>query len=111
METGLNPTRIFASGGFARIPVWRQILADVLGKEVFFPESHDSSCWGAALLGFHSLGIIPDLNQVRKPDALSHKPNMQTHQRYREFQTLFNDLYIRLEPCFNQVTEFQRAYR
>jgi gluconokinase len=111
LETGINPTKIFASGGFARIPVWRQILADVLGKEVFFPESHDSSCWGAALLGFHSLGIIPDLSQARKPDALSHKPNMQTHQRYSEYQSLFNDLYIRLEPCFNQVIEFQRANR
>ncbi|GAE06156.1 gluconokinase [Paenibacillus sp. JCM 10914] len=39
-----RPTKIHATGGFARSPIWRQMMADIFDQEVIVPESHESSC-------------------------------------------------------------------
>jgi xylulokinase len=44
------PRRILASGGGLASPVWRQILADVLGAEIAIPETTEGAAYGAAAL-------------------------------------------------------------
>src|SRR5205823_604114 len=59
--TGNQIHEIRATGGFARSPLWRQMLADVLGMPVGFPAGHEGSSYGAALLGMATLGIVPSI--------------------------------------------------
>lgn len=54
----LKLTELRATGGFARSPFWRQLLADVLGTPIGFPASEQRSAAGAALLGHVALGHL-----------------------------------------------------
>ncbi len=42
-DAGNEVREIRATGGFARSPLWRQMLADVLGMDIQFPEGHEGS--------------------------------------------------------------------
>lgn len=53
-----KPKSIQATGGFARSALWRQMLADIFEQDVTIPESFESSCLGAAVLGMYSLDML-----------------------------------------------------
>lgn len=57
-DAGLGIEEVRGTGGFARSPFWRGLLADVLGVPVGYPEAHQGSAWGAALLGMQGVGLI-----------------------------------------------------
>lgn len=59
-----EPKKIQATGGFARSHLWRQIMADIFNQELSVPESYESSCLGAAILGLYSLGMVDSLEVV-----------------------------------------------
>ncbi|NEP18462.1 MAG: gluconokinase, partial [Leptolyngbya sp. SIO4C1] len=61
-ETIGKANSIRAAGGFARSEIWRQMLADIFNREVMVPESYESSCFGAAILGLYALEEISDLS-------------------------------------------------
>jgi gluconokinase len=61
---GLELTELRATGGFARSPFWRQLLADVLGPTIGFPASEQGSAAGAALLGHVALGHLPSVDDA-----------------------------------------------
>jgi len=47
-EDGFQPNCLLVVGGGSRNPLWRQMLADVLGLELRFPKESDSAALGAA---------------------------------------------------------------
>src|SRR5437667_13445 len=57
-------TKIQATGGFARSALWRQMMADIFDREVYIPESYESSCLGAAVLGLYALKHVDSLDVV-----------------------------------------------
>ena len=61
---GLGLVELRATGGFAKSPFWRQLLADVLGTTVGFPASEQGSAMGAALLGHIALGHLPSVDDA-----------------------------------------------
>lgn len=61
---GARPGRLILAGGGARLPLWRQILADVLGRPLQPVRGADQSALGAALLAGHAAGIFPDLASI-----------------------------------------------
>ena len=86
MRSAGNEVReIRATGGFARSPLWRQMLADVLGMDIKFPEGHEGSSFGAALLGMealdliHSLDVADDLVQIK--ETVRPEPCRRRHVR------------------------------
>jgi gluconokinase len=102
---GLEIHELRATGGFARSPLWRQLLADVLGMPVGFPEGHEGSSFGAALVGMEALGVIPsidvaaDLVQVRS----TVRPDAATAATYASLQPVFADLYHALVPTYTAL--------
>ncbi len=55
------PTRVRLTGGVARVAVWRQVLADVLGVDFNATEAADASAVGAALMGHWGMGHVATL--------------------------------------------------
>jgi gluconokinase len=94
-----------ASGGFARSPLWRQMLADALGMEVGFPAGHEGSSFGAALLGMQALGIIEsievaaDLVQIHE----TVRPEPSSAAVYATLLPVFSDLYAALLPAYAEL--------
>lgn len=59
---------LIASGGALRqSPVWTQIIADVLGKNMSLPDTHEASSRGAVLLALETIGKIESIETVRTP--------------------------------------------
>ena len=51
--------RIFGGGSNSRI--WLQIIADITGKTVVRPRTHETGCLGAAILAGKGAGLIEDI--------------------------------------------------
>jgi gluconokinase len=61
-DAGNEVREIRATGGFARSPLWRQMLADVLGVPIGFARAREGSAFGAALVGMQALGLVEDID-------------------------------------------------
>ncbi|WP_226527599.1 gluconokinase [Metabacillus niabensis] len=107
-----TPTRVQATGGFARSELWRQMLADVFDQEVTIPESFESSCLGAIVLGMYGLGEIDSLSEVEKMvgSIHSHTPNKEATAAYRELMPIFIRLPRLLENEYSAISAFQQKF-
>ncbi len=61
---GVEVASVRASGGGAKSPFWRQVLADVFAKPVVTLESQEGSALGAALLAMVGTGEFADVPEV-----------------------------------------------
>jgi gluconokinase len=85
VETVAPRASIFASGqALSASPVWVQILADVLGKEINLTEASEASTRGAALLAVESAGKITAIEQLSPPVKRVYQPDMSRHARYQD---------------------------
>ncbi|KON89640.1 gluconokinase [Sporosarcina globispora] len=107
-----EPKRIQATGGFARSELWRQMMADIFNQEVVVPESYESSCLGAAILGLYAVGIVEDLNVVSNMvgATYSHQPQEENTKVYRELMPIYIRLSRLFENEYESIADFQRKY-
>ncbi|QGN50516.1 gluconokinase [Micromonospora sp. WMMD558] len=91
-----------ASGGFARSPLWRQMLADVLGMPVRFPAGRGGSGFGAALLGMEALGLVASIDVAAELVDIDEavRPDPAAAATYATLLPLFSELYEALVPAF-----------
>ncbi|MCL1987311.1 MAG: FGGY family carbohydrate kinase [Firmicutes bacterium] len=97
-------TQVQATGGFARSVLWRQIMADILGKKIVVPQSFESSCLGAVVLGQVALNEISDISAVANMVGKTHEhtPNPQNFEQYKKIIPIYLQLYkIFLEEYAN----------
>ncbi|MCM3744049.1 gluconokinase [Sporosarcina luteola] len=89
-----KPEKILASGGFARSPLWLQILADVFNQPVYVPLSHQSSAWGAAWLALYSIGEVASLEAIKEhiPMQGHFIPNIENHHIYLKMFSQYKNL-------------------
>jgi len=94
-----------ATGGFARSPLWRQMLADTLGMDVHFPAGHEGSSFGAALLAMQALGMVASIDVAADLVHLEQTvhPDPAAAATYRSLQPVFSQLYDALVPTFGQL--------
>jgi gluconokinase len=106
------PKRVLATGGFARSKLWRQILADVFNQEVTVPESFESSCLGAAILGMYAIGKINSLGVVSEMvgSTYQHVPIQEIAKIYQELLPIYIRLSRLLEEEYESISNFQRKY-
>lgn len=107
-----KPVSIQATGGFARSSLWRQMLADIFEQPVTIPESFESSCLGAAVLGMYALGYIDDLAAVKNMVGVTHvhQPNQKNFEVYRELLPIWIRLSDILSPEYKEIAEFQKRH-
>jgi xylulokinase len=101
------PSQIRASGGGTASPVWRQILADVLGAELATVSTTEGAAFGAAMLAAVGAGWHPNVEDaadafVRVSPAASPGPDAD---RYAEVHAAYRELYPALAPTFHRAAE------
>ncbi|MEP7214297.1 MAG: gluconokinase [Acidobacteriota bacterium] len=85
---------ITASGGALReSPVWTQILADVLGRELSLPDTHEASSRGAVLLALESIGRIDNIENEKPPSGTSFVPDRSKQTVYRTARRRHQQFY------------------
>lgn len=104
-----KPVSIQATGGFARSSMWRQMLADIFDQDVIVPESFESSCLGAVVLGMYAQGYIDDLTVVKKMVGVTevHHPNEKNIKVYQELFPIWQKVTQVLEPEYKKIAKFQ----
>lgn len=103
-------TRIQATGGFARSEVWRQMMADIFESEVVVPESYESSCLGACILGLYAAGKTDSLDIVSDMigSTFKHTPEEEAVHEYRQLLPMFIQLSRSLEENYASIANYQR---
>jgi len=105
-ELGVAVTSVRVSGGGARSPFWRQLLADVMGKRVVVLETQEGSAYGAALMalvGTGAYGSVPEVCRaaIREVDAV--EPRAAERDLYARGHRLYQALYPALQPLYGRM--------
>jgi xylulokinase len=99
------PRQIRASGGGTASPLWRQVLADVLGAEIATVTTAEGAAYGAGLLAAVGAGWFATVEEacetlvtataaaVPGPDA----------PHYAERHAIYRELYPALAPSFQRL--------
>ncbi|GAB6991629.1 gluconokinase [Paenibacillus pini] len=105
-----RPAKIHATGGFARSPLWRQMMADIFDQEVIVPESYESSCLGAVVLGLYATGKVDSLEVVSGMVGATHHhtPMKENAHIYHQLLPIFIRISRKLEEEYKDIAEFQR---
>src|SRR5699024_119020 len=105
-----TPSTIKATGGFAKSEVWRQMMADIFDTNLIVPESYESSCLGACVLGMKALGEIDDFSIIEEMVGTTneHTPNQNNVQVYQQLISIFINLSRSLEARYTEIATFQR---
>jgi xylulokinase len=103
-QAGLaNVRQVRVSGGGARSPLWRQILADVLQVELVTVNTTEGAAFGAALLAGVGAGLWPEVAAacvacVAVTGQVA--PNREPSEHYQALYTQYRALYPALKPTF-----------
>jgi len=102
---GADLTEVRASGGGTRSPVWRQILADVLGADVRTVATAEGAAQGAAVLASVGAGWFADAAEasatwLRLDPPTSPGPDAA---RYSEMYESYRGLYPALRDTMHQL--------
>jgi xylulokinase len=98
-------SQVRVTGGGARSPLWRQILADVLQAEMVTVNTTEGAAYGAALLAAAGSGAFPSVESacdatIQITGTTSPGKNLQV---YNEIYPLYRELYPALRPTFKAV--------
>jgi xylulokinase len=106
-EAGLGSVeQVRVTGGGAKSPLWRQILADVFGVELVTVSSEEGAAYGAALLAAVGSGVWPDVpaacRQVIQVTG-STKPRREQMAVVDRQYAIYRDLYPALKDTFHRL--------
>jgi gluconokinase len=110
LENFVGPSRrIHASGGFAHSGFLRQLLADIFARPVVIPESVESSCLGAAVLGLYALEIVPSLDVISSMVGTTGElqPQSQSVAIYRQLIPVYAQVLEALQREYETIARFQ----
>jgi xylulokinase len=112
-EMGTSPNTIYAGGGGANSPLWRQMMADIMGIEIALNNSAESGALGVAILAGVGAGIYKDVvsacdSIIRKTDSQTY--NEQNKNLYGEMYKIYKSLYTSLKKDFMDFAKINQKF-
>lgn len=108
-SSGLSEIRqVRVSGGGAKSPLWRQILADIFGCELVTVNTTEGAAYGAALLAAVGAGEYPSVEAACEAAVKvtgSTLPAPEQVKAYEKIYPLYRDLYPTLTSSFKRIHE------
>jgi len=107
-QLGVPVSSVRASGGGARSPFWRQVLADVFDKRVARLDNQEGSAYGAALLAMVGTGefsTVPEACAATIREAESVMPRTAESKIYAKGYETYRALYPALRPIYGRIEE------
>jgi len=98
-----NISQVRVTGGGARSPLWRQILADVFDAEIVTVNTAEGAAYGAALLAATGAGVFPSVESACDATIQvtgSTRPGTDGAV-YEKLYPLYRELYPALTPTFH----------
>jgi xylulokinase len=103
---GVGVKSVRASGGGAKSPFWRQVLASVLDREVVTLATQEGSAYGAALLalaGSGDHGSVADVCRVAIRETERVAPRAADAALYAKGHSVYQALYPALQPLYARM--------
>jgi xylulokinase len=105
-QLGTPVASVRLSGGGARNPFWRQMLADIFGVRVAMVETLEGSAYGAALLALAGTGGAGSLTQlcrdsIREVDSI--EPRWEQREIYAAGHRIYQSLYPALRGFYHEL--------
>jgi len=105
---GVDVNTVRASGGGAKSPFWRQMLADIFRRGITTLENSEGSAYGAALLALAGCGPYASVEEVcavavKEADSLI--PNVHESDAYQRGYEVFSILYPTLKPVYSLIQQ------
>ncbi len=100
---GVPVEEIRASGGGGRSPLWRQIQADVFGREVATINAAEGPAYGAALLAGVGTGhwkTVPEACEASIQVTSRVAPDAARQAVYAKGHAVYRDVYARLRTLY-----------
>jgi xylulokinase len=104
-EQGLQLDQMRATGGGAKSPLWRQIIADVLGSELVLTNATEGPAFGAALLAGVASGVYTSVQEACKQTVgvvERTEPNPEPATAYAHAYERYRMLYPALRPIISR---------
>jgi xylulokinase len=103
---GVPVRSVRASGGGAKSPFWRQLLAGILGKRVVTLATQEGSAYGAALLALAGSGEYAGVAEtcraaIRETDSVM--PCAGDAEFYTRAHRIYQALYPALKPVYGAI--------
>ncbi len=105
---GASVNRTMICGGGAKSPLWRKMVANILGIPVDVPVSEEGPGMGGAMLAMVACGVYANVEEaaaaiVRVSGTVEPDPELTAKydERYKKFQLL----YPALKPVFSALAE------
>lgn len=98
--------QVRVSGGGARSPIWRQILADVIGAPLVTTNSTEGAAFGAALLAAVGAGVYPDVPSACRATIRTSEPTTPSsgaRAAYEKPYDRYRALYPALKETFTSI--------
>jgi xylulokinase len=107
---GVHPPSAAVSGGAANSPIWRQLMADIMGIPLYTVNTTEGAAFGAAILGAVGVGAWPDVptacaDLVRKVDEI--EPQADGVATYERLYLVFRRLYPALRETYAALAGFE----
>lgn len=107
-ELGVDVDHLMIADGGAHSSLWRQIIADVIGKPLYFTGIEESASFGSMILAAVNLGIYPTIEEAC--GQLVHtktvnQPNPTAHAKYTTLFEIYKKIYRSLGSEFNTLTQ------
>lgn len=101
---------IRVSGSFTHSPVWLQILADVIGREINVPDVDEGAAYGAAVMGLYAIGELESLDKASDLIGIrkTYYPNENNKCAYDRLYSIYLNTYWNLQQQFKDIASFQR---
>jgi gluconokinase len=105
------PQEIRVSGNFTRSELWIQILADVFNREIHAPDVDEGAAFGAAVLGFVSVGALDDISSTAKFISVkkTYRPRPVEAEVYKTLYGVYDRIYWNLQQEFSDISAFQNG--
>lgn len=96
--------QVRVSGGGAKSPLWRQILADVIGAPLVSTSTTEGAAYGAALLAAVGAGVYPDVPSACAATIQTGQPTApQRPEAYIDAYATYQTLYPTLQSTFARL--------
>ena len=105
-ELGIAVKAVRASGGGARSPFWRQMLADVFEKPIATLATQEGSAYGVALLAMVGTGqfaSVPEACHAAIREVSRLDPQPDAARAYAARYPIFRSLYPALRDRFQAI--------
>jgi xylulokinase len=103
-SAGLSQIRqVRVSGGGARSPLWRQILADVFNSELVTVNTTEGAAYGAALLAGVAAGYWPDVETACKAGIQITGSTLPTAAGVMAYEPIYQQ-YRQLYPALKEIS-------